>query len=359
MKPFIAACAGMFLTGITLAILGALFGLTHIPAAEQGDTLLILYLAFFVSTILVGPVIDSFGNKVVMLVSAVCVVAGLFGPYAVLLGLGGGGLNTASNALVADLYPEKRGAMLNLVAFFFGIGAFLTPMLVEFNITILTVAAAACAIFFAIVKFPPPAERVRFSLLASIGAARYPAVVLFALLLFCESGNEAAIGGWTSTYAGSIGAAPRVATWILTAYWGGLMLGRLAGTFITMRKELLIVACAIGSAIGTTVLYASRSLTMIGAGAAIIGLSFSAIYPTTLAIAADRYQRQAGTIFGFLFAVGLVGGMLFPFAIGHLSAHFGLHAAMLLPLLGAVAILLIAASLSRVESVGLPPAQLH
>jgi hypothetical protein len=34
--------------------------------------------------------------------------------------------------------------------------------------------------------------------------------------------------------------------------------------------------------------------------------------------------------------------MLFPFAIGHLSAHFGLHAAMLLPVLGAVVILVIA-----------------
>jgi MFS transporter, FHS family, glucose/mannose:H+ symporter len=340
----------MFLTGITLAILGALFGLPamrarlHADLAHQGDLLLILYLGFFVSTILVGPVIDSFGNKAVMIVSAICVVAGLFGLFPFVLGLGGGGLNTASNALVADLYPEKRGAMLNVIAVFFGIGAFITPMIVEWNAQALTIAALVCAIAFPFVRFPAPRESTRFSLFASIRAARNPAVILFALLLFCESGNEAAIGGWTSTYAGSIGAPPQIATLILTAYWAGLMLGRIGGARILsmIRKESLVFACAVGSAIGTAVLYASRALPMIGVGAAIIGLSFSAIYPTTLAIAADRYQRQAGTIFGFLFAAGLVGGMLFPFAIGHLSAHFGLHAAMLLPVLGAVVILVIA-----------------
>ena len=349
----------MFLTGITLAILGALFGLTtHVKPAEQGDILLILYLGFLVSTIFVGPVIDSFGNKVVMLVSAICVLAGLLGPFAFLLGLGGGGLNTASNALVADLYPEKRGAMLNLVAVFFGLGAFLTPLFVRWT----PVAAALGIIVIAVVRFPAPRETTRFSLFASIRAAKNPAVMLFALLLFCESGNEAAIGGWTSTYAEAIGAPARIATWILTAYWAGLMLGRVAGTFNRMRKESVVFVSAVGSAIGTAVFYASRSLWMIGIGAAIIGLSFSAIYPTTLAIAADRYQRQAGTIFGFLFAVGLIGGMLFPFAIGHLSAHFGLHAAMLLPLLGAVAILVLAVAIARRGETPLsllPPAQLH
>ena len=62
----------------------------------------------------------------------------------------------------------------------------------------------------------------------------------------------------------------------------------------------------------------------------------------TLAIAADRYQRLAGTIFGLLFSVGLIGGMLFPFAVGHLSEHFGMRAAMLLPLFGAMVIVILA-----------------
>lgn len=375
---FFAASAGMFVFGITLAILGALFGLPamreriHADLAQQGDIFLALYLGIFVSTIIVGPIIDSFGNKLVLIVSAVSVVAGLLGfsvagsfliasAAAFVLGFGGGGLNTAANALVADLYADNRGAMLNILGVFFGVGALLIPLLaasiterlsISQLLMIATTLAVLCTIFYAILPFPRPTESSGFSIFASIRAAKYPGVMLFAFLLFCESGNESAIGGWTSTYVGSVGAAPRVATWILSAYWAGLMLGRVIGARLlaTMRKERLIFASGIGSAIGTAVLLASPSLIAMAIGATIVGLSFAAIYPTTLAIAADRYQRLAGTIFGLLFAAGLIGGMLFPFAIGHLSEHFGVRSAMLLPMLGAVVITILAAVISRLSA---------
>ena len=250
-------------------------------------------------------------------------------------------------------YPDDRGAMLNLLGVFFGVGALIVPLLAS-SITlqvliIATALAVLCTIFYAILPFPPARESAGFSIFASIRAVKYPGVLLFALLLFCESGNESAIAGWTSTYAGSLGAAPRVATWILAAYWAGLMIGRIAGARLLaiMRKERLVFASGVGSAIGTAILLGGPSLITLAIGAAIIGLSFAAIYPTTLAIAADRYQRLAGTIFGLLFAVGLIGGMLFPFAIGHLSEHYGMRAAMLLPLVGALAIVLFAATIAR------------
>src|SRR5207237_908504 len=84
------------------------------------------------------------------------------------------------------------------------------------------------------------------------------------------------------------GAAPRIATWILAAYWAGLMIGRLIGARLlaTIRKERLVFASGIGSAIGTAILIGSPSLITMAIGATIIGLSFAAIYPTTLAIAA-------------------------------------------------------------------------
>ena len=372
---FFAACAGMFVFGITLAILGALFGLPlmreriHADLAQQGDIFLMLYLGIFVSTVIVGPIIDSFGNKIVLTTSAFLVVAGLLsflvaGSFlsamaaAFVLGFGGGGLNTASNALVADLYSENRGAMLNLLGVFFGFGALFIPLLAasiteRLSISQLLMIAASlafiCTLAYVMLPFPRPRESAGFSIFASLRAAKYPAVMLFALLLFCESGNESAIGGWTSTYVGSVGAPPRAATWILAAYWAGLMVGRIVGARVlaTMRKERLVFVSGIGSAVGTAVLVASPSLVTMAVGAIIVGLSFAAIYPTTLAIAADRYQRLAGTIFGLLFAVGLIGGMIFPWAIGHLSEHFGVRAAMVLPLFGAIAITILVTAIGR------------
>src|SRR5438552_6339325 len=228
---FFAACAGMFVFGITLAILGALFGLPamreriHANLAQQGDIFLMLYFGIFVSTLIVGPIIDSFGNKIVLTSSAGFVVAGLLGfvvarsfggamASAFVLGFGGGGLNTACNALVADLYEENRGAMLNLLGVFFGFGALLIPLLAASITDLLTIPqlfliaaalAALCTVAYLILPFPAPREAIGFSIFASLKAARYPAVMSFAALLFFESGNESAIGAWTSTYVVSTG----------------------------------------------------------------------------------------------------------------------------------------------------------
>ena len=68
------------------------------------------------------------------------------------------------------------------------------------------------------------------------------------------------------------------------------------------------------------------------------------VWAATLAIAADRYERQAGTIFGLLFAIGLIGGMFFPWIVGHLSQAFSVRSGMIVPLVGALIIAIISFS---------------
>jgi len=165
--------------------------------------------------------------------------------------------------------------------------------------------------------------------------------VLLSFVLFFESGNESAVGGWMSTYAGSAGLSPSIATWILAAYWAAMMIGRVISARIVerVRKETMVLASGIGSAIGMAILLLDRSVVTLTIAGMILGLAFAAVYPTTLAIAGDRYQRNAGTIFGLLFAVGLLGGMSFPWAVGHISEAWGLRAGMALPLVGAAGII--------------------
>lgn len=377
-RLFWSACAGMFVFGIVLAILGTIFGLPEMRArlsvnlAQQGDIFLALFFGVFLSTLIVGPIVDHFGNKAVLAISAALVALALAGFAAVhsyataalagfVLGFGGGGLNTSTNALVADLFTEDRGARLNILGMFFGFGALFVPLLAAlitgtFTIPQLllgaAVLAALLAVAYLLLSFPAASEASGFSLLSSIRAAGIPGVMLFAALLFFQSGNESSIGGWTSTYVGTIGAPPATATWVLAAYWAALMLGRLVGAKLlgSMTKSNLVLASGIGSAIGAGILLMSMSIAMMAVGAVVIGFSFAAIYPTTLAIAADRYQRQAGTIFGLLFAVGLIGGMGFPWALGHISQRFGVRSGMVLPLAGALAITAIALLIRRFES---------
>ena len=133
---FVSACAGILVFGIVLAILGTVFGLPamrsrlQVSLGQQGTIVLLLYLGIFVGSLLVGPLIDHLGHKANLLASSLIVASAMVlfaggqsfasaSIAAILLGVGGGGLNTCTNVLVSDLYAEQRGPMLNVLGIFF------------------------------------------------------------------------------------------------------------------------------------------------------------------------------------------------------------------------------------------------
>ena len=372
---FVSACAGILTFGIVIAILGTLFGMPgmrarlHINLAQQGNVFFLLYVGILFASLIVGPWIDHSGNKLVLLVSSLLVSLGMIlfssaqsmtlaGAAAVVLGLGGGGLNTCTSALVSDLYGERRGPLLNVLGIFFGIGALCIPLLaasLEGHFTVLqllifsAVLSALCALAYAVLGFPAPAEAHRFSWRETLRVASYRGVWLLGLLLLFESGNEAAVGGWTSTYANASGFSGRTATLVLGGYWIALMLGRILAAWLlfVMKKANLVLASALISVIGCGILLSAQSLLWLSIGVALIGLSYGPIFPTALAIAGDRYSAAAGTVFGLLFSIALVGGMTFPWVVGQVSQQFTVRIGMIVPLFGAFGICSAAAILAK------------
>lgn len=364
---FAAGASAMFVFGMIIAMLGALFGLPAmrdrlaIDLAQQGDLFSLLSVGLFASTVIVGPTLDRFGSKVVMVSAAGMVTTALlafslakgFGAAAVaalLLGTGGGWLNAAANALVSDVYHDDRGRVLNLVGMFFGIGALFVPAIIAVGFDVLSVAGtmllcaavtAASLVFYAALPFPPAHEGASFSLGGMVGVARDRGVVLFAVLLLFQSANESALSGWTSTYVNSMGWSPRIATLILLGYWVTAIVGRAvsARAQAWTGKERLVVICGAMSVAGCVILLAAAGwLPGLAVGAVLTSLGFSAVYPTVLAMAGDRYRRFAGTIFGFLFTVGNLGGIISPWALGHISQTFGVRLGMIVPLVGALGV---------------------
>ena len=337
----------------------------QIDLSQQGNLFLLLYLGIFCASLVVGPLIDYAGNKANLLVSSLLVSAAMVwfalahsfasaSVAAILLGLGGGGLNTCTNALVSDAYGEQRGPMLNLLGIFFGIGALCVPLLaasIEGHFTIpqlflfCAVLAVVCAAGYALLSFPPSKATEAFSLRAALSVAKYEGVLLLAFILFMESGNEACIGGWTSTFVNTIGYSARAATLVLASYWAALMVSRMMAARVlqAVGKSQLVLIAGLLSLLGCAALLWTQSLILLFAGTALIGLSYGPIFPTTLAIAGDRYSQRAGTVFGLLFSIALLGGMLFPWTVGQVSQRFNVRAGMIVPLLGAVGIILLSA----------------
>jgi MFS transporter, FHS family, glucose/mannose:H+ symporter len=368
---FLSACAGILVFGIVFAVLGTVFGLPamrerlHLSLAQQGNLFLLLYFGIFCASLIVGPLIDSIGNKANLFVSAVLVTGAMIAFSvarsisaasfaATLLGLGGGGLNTCTNTLVSDLYGEQRGPMLNLMGIFFGIGALFVPLFAASIEGYLSIAqlflvcgalAACCAVLYAAIPFPPARAAEKFSFRDAFAVTRYPGVMLLGFILFLESGNEASIGGWTSTYADNTGYSPRTATLVLAVYWAMLMLGRMIAARVLrgVRKSHLVLACGAIAFVGCAILLAAHSLAAFFIGAALVGVAFAPVFPTTLAIAGDRYPERSGTVFGLLFSVALIGGMLLPWAVGQVAQRLTVRMGMLVPGVGAIGITLLSA----------------
>lgn len=360
-RKFLAlAAAAIFLFGMVMALLGAvilpLSQRLQLDSARAGDLFLALNAGIFFALAVSGAALDRFGTKPVFVVCTLLLAAGLFGlaragdwttaaVSGFLIGLAGGGLNVGSNCLVSDAYAQDRGPALNLLGIFFGFGAVLLPfaigMITSAWILFLYLCAAmavGCAAVCLLVPFPPASEARGFSLSEVTRVLRNRDVLLFAAILFCQSGNEFTMGGWISSFlTRETGATDRAATLALAGYWAAMMLGRLGSAALLRRisSATLVVICGASAAAATGLLLVSQSFLAGMTAVILIGFSYSAIYPTTLGMVGDRFPRFAGTVFGVLFSLALIGGMMFPWLAGHMAASLGFRAGLALPLLSA------------------------
>ncbi len=350
-----AACAGMFVFGIVMALVGAILpalsGRLQFAAPDIGALFLAMNGSMLAASLVVGLVMDRFGMKAPLALGLLLVAAALamvarapafaaLIPAVMLLGAGGGALNAASNTLVADLHqdPRRKTAALNLLGVFFGFGALCLPfaigaLLAHFSVTPLLVAAAglcaAASVFAFALRFPAPKQRQALRVAEMPRFLASPLVLAFALLLFFESGVEFTLGGFISTYLTRDMALASVATasWILAGYWAAIMVSRAVLSRIALAFDpyRMLLGCALGAGAGAVLAAAAPGPGLAAVGMVVCGGSLAGVYPTVLGIAGDRFQANSGTVFGILFAVALAGGMMLPWAAGHLGGAAGLR----------------------------------
>jgi len=341
----IHAC--MFVFGIVLFLMGTLLPTLHVSAARAGSLGSAPLVGILIATVLAGPILDMQGARR-MLILALALISGSIAlipslrDYRLLeiccltYGLGGGILNTAANVLIADLNARGRSSALNVLGFFFSAGAVLGPLLMSVGggelspalvLRILAGLTAAVLIPVATFRFPPPLRagielRVLFSVL------NQPAVWLFGVLLIFESGSENCMFVWSGKIVTSaLRVTPTQGSLGLVALGAALGFGRLAavlwlrwlGNSGTIYLSIAMVLT------GILIALAGRSLPAMIVSMIVIGFGISAIYPTILGIAGDRFTGETGTVFGAIIALGLPGGAAGPAVAGYVFGYGPLH----------------------------------
>jgi len=356
----------MFGFGVVMALLGAVLPLLarrlEFDLSRAGDLFLVMNAAMLITTLALGPFVDRFGHKAPLIIAPLFVAGGLslisrviaFNGLAValiLLGIGGGALNQVTNTLVADLYedPYRKRAALNVLGIFFGIGALFVPFTIGSllsylglgKILYLAIALSLIPTLFSIpLAFPAPrqSEGIPF---AEVGRlARQPLVLTLSSLLFFESGNEFIVGGYITTYlTRDLQATISVASYLLAAYWGALMLSRMIlGRAMGISAGSVILASALAVVASMTLLLTVRSIPVAALSVILLGLSIATIFPAVLGIAGSSYPGHSGTVFGILIGIALAGGMILPWLVGKFAGSWGIRTALFLVLLNAMAV---------------------
>lgn len=349
---FAAACVGMLLVGIVMTTLGAVLpSVTHqlgIDRTAGGSLLALMSIGILCGSLIFGPVVDRYGYRG-MLAAAVVVVAiglegiafaptvGLLAGAAFLIGFGGGIVNGAANALVADINPSGRAAGLSYLGVFFGLGALSVPLVLgmlrdRFGdagvVAGIGVVVMFVPAFYAAIRFPQPKQPQGFPLRDAAGMLRDPVLVMLSLVLFLESGMELTMAGWTATYAHEeLRLTTEGALVLLSLYWVGMTGARVAqGWLLRHVAAHAVLLASMGTALlGATALIGARTPMSAGIGTVMIGGGLAAVFPIILGYVGDRYPHMSGTAFGVAFTVALAGGTVMPWVVGLLGDAVGLR----------------------------------
>lgn len=354
---FAIACLGMLAFGIVLTTLGAVlpsviprFGLDTTAA---GALLLLMSFGILVGSVVFGPMVDRYGYKGMLLSSATLIVVGLEGialapsvawlRVAILVvGFGGGIINGGTNALVADVSTESRGSGLSLLGVFFGIGAVGVPFTLgslvgRFSYAAVIAGAGAVVlvpiVLTVVTRFPAAKQERGFPIADAGRLLRDPLILLFGAMLFLESGMEITVGGWTATFFRmELGLAADRALYVLSLYWFGMMVARMALGWLLRRAApaRVLLGCLTMAIVGALLLVSTHSVGIAAGGVFLIGAGFAASYPVILAFAGDRYAELSGTAFGVIMVISLTGGTIMPYVTGALGAAYGLRLSFLI-----------------------------
>jgi FHS family Na+ dependent glucose MFS transporter 1 len=250
-----------------------------------------------------------------------------------LLGIAGGAIDLGGNTLLVWLHRSRVGPYMNGLHFFYGVGAFLSPVIVAQTIgrlgdgrwAYLVMATLTLPVALLLARLPSPKPQASSEGGTTV-RGRTRDIVLISIFMFCIIGAEATFGDWIATYSQAIGVAgKRDAAYVTAAFWGALTMGRLLGIPAAARfsPSQLLLADTVGAVISAGAIVASpTSMIAVLAGGMGLGLSLASTVPAAFSLA-ERRMTITGQVNSLFFLGFSSGGMVLPWLVGRLFESVG------------------------------------
>ena len=341
--------ATITIVGPALAEIQESFLLTQ---SELGMFMSFLSFGLIISVLLGGYFADRFSTKWVGISGQLFLSLGLnifsltsefyIGLFAFfLMGVGGGLIEVVTNTLIAELYTDRRAALLNILHAFFGIGALIGPFFCGYLIdsgygweVVYQIAgffSGIVVLLFMSTKFPKKIETEKIDPRYFVKIVTTPFMIILGILTILYVGSEMGINYWSVFYMeNSLGAPKVTASSYLTFFWfamtGGRFICYLLAKWIN-EKKLLFSLSVFSLAFYTIFLLGDRP-EVSGTALVFVGLFFSGIFPLIISLGIGSFPKSPNTTNGFLLACMGSGVLIFPFAVGAISNKFTLMAGM-------------------------------
>lgn len=383
----VVGLSGAFGLGMCFSLLGSiavkLMPRLEIDEGKFGSMISAFMFSCLVFSLIVGVVMDSVGFGAVAVFGFIAASACIFllanakGNQAgiiacVLLGAGAMACSTVGNVLGTSVLADKLGgdysAANNLVNVFFGLGLFITPLLVSFlfqktsyekSVSALAVVILLPVVFAFMAKYPEADPG--FVVGDALALLAQPITWIAAAVLFCYIALEASFSNWLAPFGKEViskespdmdtGKVDASAARLLSAFAISMMVGRLIAGFsgITAAGGYLIAGGAVVSILVIMSMTKATSGKTAYIMASIAGLVFGPLFPTTVGVTFGK-MGASGSLMGIIFAIGLVGAITVPKAIGNMASGKSVQHSLKLLLPPCVALVVLAIVLQVVPA---------
>jgi fucose permease len=232
---------------------------------------------------------------------------------------------------------QSQTTALNVLHSFYCIGAIMTilagSLALRFEVSWRTLALelfpmpVAVGIALCLLPMPPLIEAGQVRIRAR-ELVRQRFFLLTMVMIFLGGATELAMAYWLPAYAEkSLGYAPWTAALAFLGFSLAMTVGRLGIMFLpkTVGAIPLMLFCCLATVVLFPIASFAPNRGMSVGACILVGLTGSCLWPTTLAVAADRYPHGGATMFALLGALGNFGGIFMPWLVGVVADHWGLR----------------------------------
>lgn len=349
-KLLIRLHAGFFLIGIITVLLGQILPFLSnrlsLNDREAGYLFVAQFAGSLLGTFFYNQTIKKFGYKK-MLFGSFCLMAGgcaalnfdslIFSLTSIFLyGFGIGLSIPAINLLVIELNREKPASAVNIINFFWGLGAIFCKPFVDFvgspnNFLLPTVLLSILFLLSGLtIVFSDYLEDFIENKKTSSPSPVMPiwttkTAWLIAVFNFVQIGIESSVGGWITTFESRL-SEPSTDKWISAAviFFFFLVFGRgIAPLFFRFLHEntvlfLNLIVMTVGAIL---ILWAVNTSYLIF-GAAILGFGCSSVFPINMSRFTKKFGARATERAAPIFILGTLGGVFMTWFIGFISTAF-------------------------------------